>query len=185
MATTSVSEAKAAIPNIREPREPEVKIIEIRPEEIKRVLISGIDVVDDSTRVLLDTVRTWTDSEGFKLEVVDGYRRLVTTLTPLEALILAEALLDYAFSKAINVALDAQERLEEYEDLLAKKLSELERPKEVFTPREVEAEINELKRLYKVILDYEEVIRAIDEISYFEMNKNFTIVYQVLRKHCR
>ncbi len=142
-------------------------------------------MVDDPTRVLLDAVRTWTDGEGFKLEVVDGYRRLVATLTPLEALILAEALLDYAFSKAINVALDAQDRLVEYEDLLAKKLKELEKPKELFTLRELEAEVNELKRLYKVILDYEEVIRAIDEISLAEVDKTITVVYQVLRKHCR
>jgi len=172
-------------PNAREYREPEVKVIEIKPEKIKQSLISGIDVVDDPTRVLLDTVRTWTDSEGFKLEVVDGYRRLVTTLTPLEALILAEALLDYAFSKAINVALDARERLDDYEGLLAKKLRELEKPREVFTPRELKAEINELKRLYKVILDYEEVVRAIDEISFAEVDKAITIAYQVLMKHCR
>ena len=161
-------------------------VVRIEPRVIKDVLISGLDddiVGDGSRKLMLDNVRAWIDGDGVNIEVVDGYRRLVGRLSPLEALELADLLLDYVLERVLEIGESAEKVLEKYEAELSKELKELERPKYVFTSKGVEAEVNHLTYLYRTIMNYEELLKAVNDIEGMIGNIYclITKAYQILK----
>ena len=158
-------------------------VVRIEPRVIKDVLINGLDVVECSRKLMLDGVRAWVDGDGVSIEVVDGYRRLVSKLSPLEALELANLLLDYVFERVLRIGEDARKGLKKFELELSKELKELERPKYIFTPKEVEAEVNHLAYLFRAVMNYEELLKAVDDVESMIVNICcfITKAYQILK----
>ena len=157
-------------------------VVRIEPRVIKELLDDEV-VGDGSRKLMLDNVRAWIDGDGVNIEVVDGYRRLVGRLSPLEALELADLLLDYVLERVLEIGESAEKDLEKYEVELSKELKELERPKYVFTPKGVEAEVNHLTYLYRTIMNYEELLKAVNDIESLivPLKSLITKAYQILK----
>jgi len=157
-------------------------VVRIEPRVIKELLDDEV-VGDGSRKLMLDNVRAWIDGDGVNIEVVDGYRRLVGRLSPLEALELADLLLDYVLERVLEIGESAEKDLEKYEVELSRELKELERPKYVFTPKGVEAEVNHLTYLYRTVMNYEELLKAVNDIESLivPLKSLITKAYQILK----
>lgn len=157
-------------------------VVRIEPRVIKELLDDEV-VGDGSRKLMLDNVRAWIDGDGVNIEVVDGYRRLVGRLSPLEALELADLLLDYVLERVLEIGESAEKDLEKYEVELSRELKELERPKYVFTLKGVEAEVNHLTYLYRTIMNYEELLKAVNDIESLivPLKSLITKAYQILK----
>jgi len=130
--------------------------------------------------LLLESVRAWRGGRYMNLEIVDGCRRLTTALTPLESLELAEVLLDFVIDAVHDIVKEAEESLRRYEGKLARKLKELEEPAVVYSPRDAEGEVRELKHLYQAVADYEAVIDAFNSISFVGLLQSLGIMKSIL-----